>query len=117
VAAALGLSTPAAAEVLAPRPELRTLAAPYHLAWVTHGILTIQGGVVVDTAGRVLDAVGAPIQGLDAGGTACGLARPSSDGYSSGNGVLSAFGMDWITGKALATAGDPQVNDLEDPPA
>ena len=37
-----------------------------------------------------------------AGGTACGLAGPSSDGYSSGNGLLSAFGMGWIIGNGLA---------------
>ena len=39
-----------------------------------------------------------------ADGTAYGLAGPSSDGYSSGNGLLSAFGMGWIVGNALAGA-------------
>ena len=77
--------------------------APYHLAWVTHGVLTTQGGVVIDPAGRVLDANDVPIPGLyAAGGTACGLAGPSSDGYSSGNGLLSAFGMGWIIGNDLS---------------
>ena len=33
-----------------------------------------------------------PIPGLFAGGTACGLAGPLSDGPS-GNGLLSAFGF------------------------
>jgi fumarate reductase flavoprotein subunit len=74
-----------------------------HLAWVTHGVLTTQGGVVIDPCGRVLDAGGSPVPGLyAAGGTACGLAGPSSDGYSSGNGLLSAFGMGWIIGNSLA---------------
>ena len=44
-----------------------------------------------------------------AGGTACGLAGPSSDGYSSGNGLLSAFGMGWIVGNSLAERRTPDV--------
>jgi fumarate reductase flavoprotein subunit len=103
VAAALRLPADAAARVLAPLPGRRALAAPYHLAWVTHGVLTTQGGAVVDTSGRVLDAAGAPVRGLYAGGgTACGLAGASSDGYSSGNGLLTAFGFGWIVGNLLA---------------
>jgi len=85
-------------------PGRRQLVAPYHLAWVTHGLLTTQGGLVVSPAGEVLDATGHPIPALYAGGgTACGLAGPSSDGYLSGNGLLSAFGMGWIIGNRLAS--------------
>lgn len=103
VAAALRLSTDDAARVLGPLPGRRALAAPYHLAWVTHGVLATQGGVVVDPTGRVLDGDGAPVAGLYAGGgTACGLAGASSDGYSSGNGLLTALGFGWIIGNALA---------------
>jgi fumarate reductase flavoprotein subunit len=103
VAVALGLSVDATAAVLRPRPGRRALAAPYHLAWVTHGVLATQGGAVVDPGGRVLRTDGSPIPNLYAGGgTACGLAGPSSDGYSSGNGLLSAFGMGWIVGNTLA---------------
>jgi fumarate reductase flavoprotein subunit len=103
LADALGLDADAAAAVLQPRPGRRELRAPYHLAWVTHGLLTTQGGLVVDTRGLVLDGAGAPIEGLYAGGgTACGLAGPDSDGYLSGNGLLSAFGMGWIIGTALS---------------
>jgi fumarate reductase flavoprotein subunit len=103
VAGALGLSEAEAARVLAPLPGRRALTAPFHLAWVTHGVLTTQGGVVVDPSGRVLDGDGVPIPGLYAGGgTACGLAGPSSDGYSSGNGLLTAFGFGWIIGNQLA---------------
>ncbi len=36
------------------------------------------------------------------GGVAVGLAGPDSAGYSSGAGLLSAFGMGWIVGSALA---------------
>jgi len=45
-----------------------------------------------------------PVPGLFAGGgTACGLAGASSDGYSSGNGLLTAFGFGWIIGNRLAS--------------
>jgi fumarate reductase flavoprotein subunit len=88
---------------LEPLPGRRRLAAPYHLAWVTHGVLATQGGAVVDTHGRVLRTDGSPLPGLRAGGgTAVGLAGPDSKGYSSGNGLLSAFGMGWIIGNDLA---------------
>jgi fumarate reductase flavoprotein subunit len=105
LASRLSLDVPVTTAALHPRPGRRALQAPYHLAWVTHGVLTTQGGVVIDPAGRVLDARGIPIPRLHAaGGTACGLAGPSSDGYSSGNGLLSAFGMGWIVGNALASS-------------
>lgn len=102
----LGVDSATLEREMRPYPGRRPLEAPYHLAWVTHGVLTTQGGVVIDPGGRVLDAGGAPIPSLyAAGGTACGLAGPSSDGYSSGNGLLSAFGMGWIVGNALASRG------------
>lgn len=105
VAAALGTGLARAAAALVPLPGRRPLAPPYHLAWVTHGVLATQGGAVVDTTGRVLRRDGAPVPHLYAGGgTACGLAGPSSDGYSSGNGLLAAFGMGWIIGNGLAAA-------------
>jgi fumarate reductase flavoprotein subunit len=108
LAAALGLTESAAASVIAPLPGRRELVAPYHLAWVTHGVLATQGGVEVDTLGQVLRDDGSVVPGLYAGGgTACGLAGPSSDGYSSGNGLLSAFGMGWIVGNRLATGLSP----------
>lgn len=103
LAARLGVDVATLRHELQPRPGRRPLEAPYHLAWVTHGVLTTQGGVVIDPCGRVLGPDGSPVPGLyAAGGTACGLAGPSSDGYSSGNGLLSAFGMGWIVGNALA---------------
>lgn len=105
LATRLGLSKAETASALSPLPGRRALEAPYHLAWVTHGVLASQGGAVIDTGGRVLDAAGRAIPSLyAAGGTACGLAGPSSDGYLSGNGLLSAFGLGWIIGNALAAA-------------
>ncbi|MDN4171701.1 FAD-dependent oxidoreductase [Nocardioides sp. SOB77] len=101
----LGVAEDTLARGLEPLPGRRALTAPFHLAWVTHGLLATQGGLVVSPRGEVLDAAGRPVPGLYAGGgTACGLAGPSSDGYSSGNGLLSAFGMGWIVGNALAAA-------------
>ena len=41
------------------------------------------------------------VQPADRARTACGLAGPSSDGYSSGNGLLAALGMGWIVGDSL----------------
>ncbi|MEV4001780.1 FAD-binding protein [Actinomadura sp. NPDC049753] len=103
LAASLHLTAEQADRALTPLPGRRRLTAPYHLAWVTHGLLATQGGLVIDPSGRVLDEAGAPIPGLYAGGgTACGLAGPHSDGYLSGNGLLSAFGMGWIIGNRLA---------------
>ena len=89
-----------------PQPGRRALAAPFHYAWLTHGVLTTQGGAAVDTPGRVLRTDGTVVPGLRAGGgVAVGLAGRPSDGYSSGNGLLAAFGMGWIVGNDLAVAG------------
>ena len=103
LAAALGLTVEQTTCALVARPGRRQLAAPYHLAWATHGVLASQGGAVIDALGRVLTSSGARDPGLFAGGgTACGLAGSSSAGYSSVNGLLSALGMGWIIGNALA---------------
>lgn len=99
LAACLGRTAGETERALTPLPGRRALTAPYHLAWVTHGLLATQGGLVIDPSGRVLNGAGEPIPGLFAGGgAACGLAGPHSDGYLSGNGLLSAFGMGWIIG-------------------
>lgn len=103
LAALLGLDEALLASALVPLPDRRRLVPPYHFAWVTHGVLATQGGLVVDAGGRVLDRDDTPVPGLYAGGgTVCGLAGESSDGYVSGNGLLSAFGLGWIIGDALA---------------
>lgn len=101
----LSISVDCTLDAIRARSGRRQLAAPFHLAWVTHGLLATQGGVVIDTSGRVLDGAAKVIPRLYAGGgTACGLAGASSDGYMSGDGLLSAFGMGWIIGNALAAA-------------
>lgn len=81
----------------------RQVTAPYWFAWITHGVLTTQGGVEIDTRGRPLRTDGTVIEGLRAGGgTAVGISGPDSDGYMSGNGLLAALGMGWIIGNELA---------------
>ena len=81
----------------------RALRAPYWAAPLTSGILATQGGLDIDTTGRVLRTDGTAIEGLYAGGgTAVGISGPSSRGYSSGNGLLSALGLGWIIGNHLA---------------
>lgn len=81
----------------------RPLVAPFYAAPLTSGILATQGGLDVDTSGRVLRDDGTAIVGLYAGGgSAVGISGPSSRGYSSGNGLLSALGLGWIIGNHLA---------------
>lgn len=81
----------------------RSLEAPYWAAPLTSGILATQGGLDIDTTGRVLREDGSWIEGLYAGGgTAVGISGPSSRGYSSGNGLLHALGLGWIIGNHLA---------------
>ncbi|NYE47174.1 fumarate reductase flavoprotein subunit [Spinactinospora alkalitolerans] len=100
---ALALPPEAVRSSLSNVADGRSLAAPLYAAWVTHGVLATQGGAMVDVEGRVLTQRGDVIRGLRAGGgTAAGFAGPSSSGYSSGNGLLSAFGMGWRIGNALA---------------
>lgn len=87
---------------LVQRPRER-LDSPWYAAWITHGILTTQGGLLVDPAGQVLRPDGSVIAGLSAaGGSAMGISGASSEGYSSGNGLLAALGLGWIVGNRLA---------------
>lgn len=89
---------------LRPLPGRRALVAPFHFAWLTHGVLATQGGAAIDPQGHVLRADGTSIPGLRAGGgVAVGLAGARSGGYSSGNGLLSAFGMGWIIGNGISS--------------
>lgn len=93
-----------ASSLLVRRPAGR-LTAPFYGAWVTHGLLATQGGLVTDTNGRVLRQDGSVVAGLSAGGgTASGISGDSPDGYVSGNGLLSAMGLGWIIGERLAAA-------------
>jgi len=67
-------------------------------------IFHTQGGLRVDIDGRVLTADGDAIDGLWAGGgAASGISgNKGSLGYMSGNGLLSALGLGFRSGKAIA---------------
>jgi fumarate reductase flavoprotein subunit len=83
----------------------RQLALPLYAAPVTSGILATQGGIDVDPGGRVRLRAGGVLPGLYAGGgAAAGISGPDTRGYVSGNGLLSACGLGWIIGNALADA-------------
>jgi len=84
---------------------MRSLSLPIYATWVTSGILTTQGGLRVDPHGRVLRADDTVVRNLYAGGgSAAGISGASADGYSSGNGLLAAFGLGWIIGEHVRTA-------------
>jgi fumarate reductase flavoprotein subunit len=68
---------------------------------VTPGLFHTQGGLAIDTRGRVLKKDGTPIPNLYAGGGAAGgiSGQTGAMGYASGNGLLTAIGLGYISGK------------------
>ena len=105
LAGALRLDAAVLERALVAREGHRQLVPSFHYALLIHGVLTTQGGTAITTSGAVLRRDGTTVPGLyAAGGTAVGLAGPNSEGYSSGAGLLSAFGMGWIIGNGLAAA-------------
>jgi len=82
------------------------LAAPFYTVRVTAALLHTQGGLVVDTQGRVLREDGTTLPNLFAGGgAACGISGPVVSGYLSGNGLLTAT----VLGRLAGHAGAMQV--------
>ncbi|CAN5890016.1 FAD-dependent oxidoreductase [soil metagenome] len=73
---------------------------------VTPGLFHTQGGLAVDDDGRVLRDDGSNIAGLFAGGgAAAGISgRAGAGGYASGNGLLTAIGLGYLSGRAAAAA-------------
>jgi fumarate reductase flavoprotein subunit len=82
------------------------LQPPYVASRVTPGLFHTQGGLDVDTDGRVLREDGTPVPGLFAvGGVAAGVSgEQGGRGYSSGNGLLTAIGLGRLAGAASARA-------------
>jgi fumarate reductase flavoprotein subunit len=76
---------------------------------VTPGLFHTQGGLAVDNEGRVLREDGSPIAGLFAGGgAAAGISgRAGAGGYASGNGLLTAIGLGYLSGRAAAATEGP----------
>src|SRR5262249_11412432 len=81
---------------------LAPLGSPLYICRVVPGLFHTQGGLMVDTDGRVLRPSGRPIANLFAGGgAAAGLSgRPGAGGYASGNGLRSAIGLGRLAGLA-----------------
>jgi len=84
------------------KPQER-LSPPYCAIKVTGALFHTQGGLVVDTAARVLDTNGDPINGLYAGGGAArGISGAGDSGYLSGNGLLAAVMLGATAGESAA---------------
>lgn len=81
------------------------LVAPYWYARVLPALLSTQGGLMIDTAGRVLDKAGAAIPNLfAAGGAVAGISgREGGVGYASGSGLLHAIGLGWIAARTAVS--------------
>ena len=81
------------------------LAPPYCAVKVTGALFHTQGGLVVDEHACVLDANGAPLPNLFAGGgAACGVSGAHVWGYLSGNGLLAAVTLGRLAGISAAAA-------------
>jgi len=75
------------------------LQAPFCAVKVTGALFHTQGGLVIDTAARVLRPDRSPLPNLFAGGGAArGLSGPSNWGYFSGAGLLTATTLGRIAG-------------------
>jgi len=76
---------------------------PFHGAVITGAMVHTQGGLVVDICARVRRPDGSTIPNLYAGGgSAAGLSGDRPEGYLSGNGLLSAYGLGLIAGDHAA---------------
>jgi fumarate reductase flavoprotein subunit len=81
------------------------LAPPYRASWVTGALAHTQGGVRVDTQGRVVRPDGSPILGLfAAGGAAASISGIGGAGYLPGNGLAQSFGLGLMCGEQMAAA-------------
>jgi fumarate reductase flavoprotein subunit len=70
---------------------------------VTGALFHTQGGLAIDTAGRVKRKDGSVFSNLfAAGGAAVGVSGAAAAGYLSGNGLLTATGLGRLAGQAAA---------------
>lgn len=76
---------------------------PYHTVKVTGALFHTQGGLAIDSSGRVKRKDGTKFSNLfAAGGAAAGVSGSVAAGYLSGNGLLTATVLGRLTGKAAA---------------
>ena len=79
------------------------LVSPFFAVKVTGALFHTQGGLVIDTAGRVKRKDGSLFTNLfAAGGAAVGISGTTAAGYLSGNGLLTATVLGRLTGQAAA---------------
>jgi succinate dehydrogenase/fumarate reductase flavoprotein subunit len=77
--------------------------SPYHAVKVTGALFHTQGGLAVDSSGRVKRRNGTRFPNLfAAGGAAAGVSGSAAAGYLSGNGLLTATTLGYLAGKAAA---------------
>ncbi|MGQ9676257.1 MAG: FAD-dependent oxidoreductase [Chloroflexota bacterium] len=87
------------------RIDTPPLEPPFIGATVEAALFHTQGGLRVDSHGRVLRRDNTPIPNLYAGGgTAVGVSGNGPEGYMGGNGLLAALGFGKIAGDHAATA-------------
>jgi len=86
------------------------LVPPYWHARVVPALLSTQGGLAVDSLGRVLRQDDTPVPNLfAAGGAVAGIAgRSGGMGYASGTGLLHAIGLGYIAGRAAVAELSPR---------
>jgi fumarate reductase flavoprotein subunit len=95
------------------RTTFADLQPPYYGVRVTGALFHTQGGLKVDFSGRVLRQDGEPVPNLYAGGgVAAGVSGHGPGGYLGGNGLLTAVGYGYLTGRhagqfARGGHGDP----------
>lgn len=79
------------------------LKPPYYVIKVTGALFHTQGGLEINTDGRVLNNDGKPLPNLfAAGGAARGVSGSNDTGYLSGNGLLHAVVLGAIAGEQAA---------------
>jgi fumarate reductase flavoprotein subunit len=75
----------------------------YHAVKVTGALFHTQGGLAVDSSGRVKRRNGTRFPNLfAAGGAAAGVSGSAAAGYLSGNGLLTATTLGYLAGRAAA---------------
>lgn len=83
---------------------LAPMQSKFWICRVTPGLFHTQGGLAIDTSGHVLRPDGSRIPNLFAGGGAAGgiSGEAGAMGYASGNGLLTAIGLGYLSGLAAA---------------
>jgi succinate dehydrogenase/fumarate reductase flavoprotein subunit len=79
------------------------LVPPFFAVKVTGALFDTQGGLVIDTTGRVKRKDGSLFPNLfSAGGAAVGISGTTAAGYLSGNGLLTATVLGRLAGQSAA---------------